>query len=76
MNIGRVWDPEIDPEQDILDGNDVKEYRDNKCAANLSKLIESQTLLLNFINPNTPYKGILLYWNAGTGMTAACMSVS
>ena len=46
--------------------NDIKEYRDNICARQFT-LHEHQALLSNFINPNTPYKGILVFHGMGSG---------
>lgn len=55
------------PERPNIDNyNDIKEYRDNICVRQFT-LHEHQALLSNFINPNTPYKGILLFHGLGTG---------
>lgn len=45
---------------------DIKEYRENVCARQFT-LHEHQAMLSNFINPNTPYKGILIFHGLGTG---------
>ncbi len=55
------------PEQ--LEPNNVTEiqnYRNEKCSGNIV-LQEHQHLLNNFINPNTPYKGLLIFHGVGTG---------
>lgn len=52
--------------------DDIKEYRDNICARNFT-LHEHQAMLSNFINPNTPYKGCLIFHGLGTGK---CISKS
>jgi hypothetical protein len=44
---------------------DVKEYRDNICARQFT-LQEHQFFLSNFINPDTPYKGILVFHGTGS----------
>lgn len=55
------------PERPLLeDYNDIKEFRDNICARNFS-LHEHQSLLANFINPDTPYKGLLVFHGMGSG---------
>lgn len=54
---------------------EVKEFRDNKCARDF-KLTETQTLLSNFINPNTPYKGVLIYHGTGVGKTCAAVAIA
>jgi superfamily II DNA or RNA helicase len=45
---------------------DIKEYRDNTCAKE-SSLHEYQTLVSNMINPDTPFKGCVLFHGLGTG---------
>lgn len=51
---------------DLDDYNDIKEYRDNICARHFT-LHEHQAMLSNFINPNTPYRGVLIFHGLGTG---------
>jgi len=48
------------------DYDDIKEYRDSICARKFS-LLEHQSFLSNFINPDTPYGGILVFHGTGTG---------
>ena len=49
------------PYRDILTKYaDIKEYRDNICARDF-RLHEHQSFLSNFINPDTPYKGLLIF---------------
>lgn len=55
--------------------DEIKEYRDNKCARDI-KLTETQILLSNFINPNTPYRGVLLYYGTGVGKTGSAISIA
>ena len=40
------------------------------------RLTESQVLLSNFINPNTPYRGLLIYWGTGVGKTASSVAIA
>lgn len=40
------------------------------------RLTETQVLLSNFINPNTPYRGVLIYAGTGTGKTASAISIA
>lgn len=61
--------------QKIDSYEEVKEFRDNKCARDF-KLTETQTLLSNFINPNTPYKGVLIYHGTGVGKTCAAVAIA
>jgi hypothetical protein len=58
---------------ELKDYNDVKEYRDKICTRKFA-LQEHQALLSNFINPDTPYKGILVFHGTGTGKT--CVSIT
>lgn len=53
---------------------DIKEFRDDKCGREF-KLSETQTLLSNFINPNTPYRGVLIYHGTGVGKTCAAVAI-
>jgi hypothetical protein len=50
----------------VEDYADIKEYRDNICAKSFA-LHPHQAMLSNFINPDTPYRGILLFHGLGTG---------
>lgn len=45
---------------------DIKAYRDKICAARF-ELQEHQALLSNFMNPDTPYNGLLIFHGVGTG---------
>ena len=54
-------------ERDILhDYKDIKLYRDNNCSGPY-KLRPQQFLLTNYMNPDTPYKGLLMFHGVGTG---------
>ena len=54
--------PDID---DTTDYSVIKDYRDNTCPK--FALHEHQSLLSNLINPNTPYKGIIVFHGLGSG---------
>lgn len=45
---------------------EIEEYRNKICKPN-GQLLEHQALLGNFINPDTPYKGLLIFHGTGTG---------
>jgi DNA polymerase III delta prime subunit len=45
---------------------DIREYRDNICNRRFA-LHEHQSFLSNFINPDTPYRGLLVFHGTGTG---------
>jgi hypothetical protein len=55
------------------DYKEIKDYRDNICDRPFS-LHDHQGMLSNFINPDTPYKGILVFHGLGTGKT--CVGVA
>lgn len=60
---------------DVDNYDTIKEYRDNTCGKSAG-LLEHQQLLSNFINPNTPYKGVLVFHGTGTGKTCAAIAVA
>jgi hypothetical protein len=51
---------------DITNITEIQKYREDTCERNFA-LHEHQTLLSNFINPNTPYTGLLVFHGLGTG---------
>lgn len=55
-----------DDRPDLNDYNDIKEYRENICARSFT-LHDHQAMLSNFINPDTPYKGVLVFHGLGSG---------
>jgi len=64
------------PENKVLKNyNDIKQYRDEVCGGQL-KLYSHQSFLANFINPNTPYKGLLIFHGVGTGKTGTAISIA
>jgi hypothetical protein len=60
---------------DIKTYNEMKEYRDNICAGDIS-LFDYQSLLGNIINPDTPYKGMIVFHGLGTGKTCAGVAIA
>ena len=64
------------PENKKLNTYDkVKEYRDEICGQKFS-LYTHQSFLKNFINPYTPYTGLLLFHGVGTGKTGGAISIA
>jgi len=64
------------PEEDtIKDPEEIKKYRTRKCKGKLV-LQEHQNLLSNFINPDTPYRGVLVFHGVGTGKTCAAIAIA
>ena len=60
---------------DINNYTDMKEYRDEMCGRNF-KLHDHQAMLANFINPSTPYKGLLVFHGLGTGKTVTALTIA
>ena len=54
---------------------EIKEYRDKVCSGDF-QLREQQTILSNFISPNTPYKGVLVFHGTGTGKTCSAIAIA
>ena len=53
----------------------IEEYRYNACGRNFA-LHEHQELLSNIINPDTPYKGVLVFHGLGTGKTCVGVAIA
>ena len=51
---------------DLSKYKEIEEYRKKICEPT-GQLLEHQSLLSNFINPDTPYKGLLIFHGTGTG---------
>jgi DNA polymerase III delta prime subunit len=55
---------------------DIQEYRNNQCKEGEKDPREPQNILPNFINPNTPYKGVLLMHGTGVGKTMTAIRIA
>jgi hypothetical protein len=55
--------------------DDVKNYRDKICSRKF-ELYEHQALLSNYINPDTPYKGLLIFHGTGTGKSCVGIAIA
>ena len=55
---------------------DIKNYRDEMCGKERIMLRSQQLFLRNYINPNTPYKNILIFHGTGTGKTCAAVAIA
>lgn len=53
---------------------EIAEYRKNICESS-GELLEHQAMLSNFINPDTPYKGLLVFHGTGTGKTCVGIAI-
>jgi len=54
---------------------DIKKRRYDVCRGNF-KLREQQSFLGNYINPDTPFGGVLIFHGTGTGKTCAAISIA
>ena len=61
--------------KELVDYKDIKEYRDNICTGEF-KLTNQQVFLSNFINPNTPYRGVLICHGTGVGKTCSAIAIA
>ena len=52
---------------ELTNYKEIEDYRKKICKPPVGTLLEHQSLLSNFINPDTPYKGLLLFHGTGTG---------
>jgi len=64
------------PNRDKLETyEDIKEVRDEACTGKFM-MRDYQLFLSNFINPDTPYRGVLVYHGTGSGKTASAISIA
>jgi hypothetical protein len=56
--------------------NELEEYRENMCNKKVQGIYSHQALLSNFINPKTPYNGLLMFHGTGTGKTCGAVSIA
>jgi superfamily II DNA or RNA helicase len=66
---------QIQPRKKLESYEDIKNYRDQVCAGEF-KLREQQAILSNLINPDTPYKGLLVMHGTGTGKTGTVITIA
>ena len=65
------------PERNIMKTyNEVEEYRNLNCPKGSIDPREQQAILPNFINPNSPYKGLLLMHGVGSGKTMTAIRIA
>lgn len=59
----------------ISNYEDIKTYRDRECGGEKIQLQTQQSLLSNFINPDTPFNGVLVFHGVGTGKTCTAFAI-
>src|SRR5437667_240603 len=55
---------------------EIQNYRDKVCRPGVMELLPQQAFLANFINPDTPYKGILVMHGTGVGKTCGGIAIA
>ena len=65
------------PQRDKMNNyEEVKTYRADNCKKGSVEAREQQAILPNFINPDTPYKGVILMHGVGSGKTMTAIQVA
>ena len=59
-----------------IDYPNIDTVIENSCNPNKFKLLPTQLFLKNFISPNTPYNGILLYHGTGVGKSCSAVTIA
>lgn len=60
---------------ELTSDDEIKEYRKEACKKTID-LRNYQLLLSNFINPETPYKGLVIFHGTGTGKTCIAINIA
>jgi len=65
----------VQPRQKMETYEDLKKYRDDVCGGKFT-LKSQQVFVSNFLSPNTPYTGMLIFHGTGTGKTCAAIAIA
>jgi superfamily II DNA or RNA helicase len=65
----------VQPRQKMESYDDLKKYRDDVCGGKFT-LKSQQVFVSNFLSPNTPYTGMLVFHGTGTGKTCAAIAIA
>ena len=65
----------IAPRFKPLTQEEINDYRNNVCGGDF-KMQSQQSFLANFINPQTPYKGVIIFHGTGSGKTCAAIAIA
>ncbi len=60
----------------LTEYEDIEKYRAANCKAGEIEPREQQIIIPNYINPNTPYKGVILIHGVGSGKTMTAIRVA
>ncbi len=55
---------------------EIAKYRKDICDPSSNEMLPHQSMLSNFINPETPYYGLLVFHGTGTGKTFAALAIA
>ncbi len=66
----------IPPRKKIETFEEAQAIRDDKCHPKEREFTDHQLLVSNYINPDTPYKGLLLYHGTGSGKSAGSIAIA
>jgi superfamily II DNA or RNA helicase len=65
----------VPPRNEITNYADLKKYRDDVCGGKFT-LKSQQVFVSNYLNPSTPYTGMLVFHGTGTGKTCAAIAIA
>jgi len=65
----------VQPREKLDNYEDLKKYRDDVCGGKFA-LKSQQVFVANFMNPTTPYTGMLIFHGTGTGKTCAAIAIA
>lgn len=55
---------------------DLKKFRDMSCTGKIKSLQPHQLQLGSYITPDTPFKGVVVFWDMGSGKTCGTIGVT
>ena len=64
-----------DEKPDVQNPEEIQKYRNHICTRSFTPY-EHQALLSNFINPDTPYRGLLIFHGTGVGKTCTAILIA
>jgi superfamily II DNA or RNA helicase len=65
----------ISPRFKPLTQDEITNYRNHVCGSSF-QMQSQQVFLANFINPQTPYRGLLIFHGTGSGKTCAAIAIA
>jgi len=65
----------VQPRKKMETYEDLKKYRDDTCGGKFN-LKSQQVFVSNYLNPTTPYTGMLIFHGTGTGKTCGAIAIA